>query len=136
MPTEPHDRPPEEPPDVPPGEPRAARSAEEFELRPGAHGDLPTLLEVFLAATAGPAHPAEQRSPEEVRRWFLSLLDRAGRDLWVAARDEVPLGFVLLDHDWVNLVFVHPDRPARGVGAALLEVAKSLRPHGFGLRVY
>src|SRR6185436_2717501 len=33
-------------------------------------------------------------------------------------------------------LFVHPGRPARGVGAALMDLAKALRPHGFGLRVY
>jgi chorismate mutase len=48
----------------------------------------------------------------------------------------VPLGFVLLEGEWINLLFVHPDRPGRGVGAALLELVKGLRPHGFGLRVY
>ena len=46
------------------------------------------------------------------------------------------LGFVVLEGEWVNLLFVHPGRPARGVGAALLDLVKSLRPHGFGLRVY
>ena len=41
-----------------------------------------------------------------------------------------------LDGPWVDLLFVHPGRPARGVGAALLDLVKSLRPHGFGLRVH
>jgi chorismate mutase/GNAT superfamily N-acetyltransferase len=110
--------------------------AEEFELRPGHRSDLYALPEVFLAATAAPGHPPETRSPEEVRSWALHLLDRADRELWVAVRDGVQLGFVLLEGPWVNLLFVHPRRPARGVGAALLDVVKSLRPHGFGLRVY
>jgi chorismate mutase/GNAT superfamily N-acetyltransferase len=92
--------------------------------------------EVFVAASAGPGLPPETRTPEEIRTWCLHLLDHPARELWVAVRDEVPLGFVLLEGDWVNLLFVHPDRPARGVGAALLDVVKGLRPHGFGLRVY
>lgn len=111
-------------------------SAEEFELRPGHRSDLYALLEVFLAATAGQGHPPEARSPEEVRTWCLHLLDRAQRELWVALRDGVQLGFVLLEGPWVNLIFVHPGRPARGVGAALFDLVKGLRPHGFGLRVY
>ncbi len=37
---------------------------------------------------------------------------------------------------WINLLFVHPDRPARGIGAALIDLAKALRPQGFGLRVH
>lgn len=110
--------------------------AGEFQLRPGTPGDLLPLHEVFLAATAGPGHPPEGRSPDEVRAWCLGLVDRPDRTLWVAVRGEHQLGFVLLERDWVNLLFVHPDRPGRGVGAALLEVAMSLRPGGFGLRVY
>ena len=46
------------------------------------------------------------------------------------------LGFVVLEGEWVNLLFVHPGRPARGVGAAMLDLIKSLRPNGFGLRAY
>ena len=122
------------PTEVPP--PTSEPSTEEFELRPGFRDDLPALQEVFEAATAGPGHPDEGRTPEEVRQWCLSLLDRPGRELWVATREELALGFVLLEGDWVNLIFVHPDRPARGVGAALLDLVKSLRPRGFGLRVY
>lgn len=111
-------------------------SMEEFELRPGFTEDLSGLVAVFLAATAGPEHPPETRSSEEVRGWCLSLLDRAGSELWVATRKQLPLGFVLLDDNWVNLLLVHPDRPARGVGAGLLDLVKAMRPDGFGLRVY
>ncbi len=110
--------------------------SEEFELRPGFREDLPDLQEVFEAASTGPGLPPSTRTPDEVRAWCRSLLDQPGRELWVAARDRVLLGFVVVEGDWVNLIFVHPGRPARGVGAALLDLVKSLRPHGFGLRVY
>ncbi len=109
---------------------------DDFWLRPGFRDDLYDLQEVFLAATAGPEHPAETRSPAEVRSWCLAMLDPPGRELWLALRDEVQLGFVLLEGAWINLIFVHPGRPAQGVGAALMDLVKSLRPEGFGLRVY
>ncbi len=115
---------------------QVGRGPEEFELRPGAHDDLEGLCEVFLAASVGRGHPGGTRSPEEVRDWCLSLIDREGRQLWVAVRDGLSLGFVCVDGSWVEELFVHPDRPARGVGAALLDLVKSLRPHGFGLRVH
>ncbi len=111
-------------------------SPEEFELRPGFRRDLHSLQEVFVAATTGPEHPPDRRTPEEVRTWCMHLLDRPGRELWLAARADVLLGFVLLEGDWVNLLFVHPGRRARGVGSALLDLVKSQRPGGFGLRVY
>ena len=113
-----------------------ADESHEFELRPGFRDDLYPLQEVFVAATAGDGHPPDPRSPGEVRAWCLTLLDRPGRELWVAARGDTQLGFVLLEGAWVNLLFVHPGRPSRGVGAALLDLVKSLRPDGFGLRVY
>jgi chorismate mutase/GNAT superfamily N-acetyltransferase len=111
-------------------------SVEEFELRPGFREDLPDLQEVFEAASTGPGLPPASRTSDEVRAWCRSLLDQPGRELWLATRDEVVLGFVVLEGEWVNLLFVHPGRPARGVGAALLDLVRSLRPHGFGLRVY
>jgi len=116
--------------------PTEPSSVEEFELRPGFREDLPDLQDVFEAASVGPGLPPSSRTPEEVRAWCRSLLDQPGRELWVATRDTVLLGFVVLEGEWVNLLFVHPGRPARGVGAALLELIKSLRPHGFGLRAY
>jgi chorismate mutase/GNAT superfamily N-acetyltransferase len=108
----------------------------EFELRPGFEEDLPDLQEVFESAMSGPGHPVDRRTPDEVRAWCLSLLDRPDGQLWVAVRGSLPLGFALLEGDWVNVLLVHPARSARGVGAALLDLVKSLLPHGFGLRVY
>jgi chorismate mutase len=109
---------------------------DEFELRPGSRHDLYALPEVLVAATSGPGHPPDTRSPQEIRAACLHLLDQPGRELWVAVRDEVQLGFVLLEGEWINLIFVHPGRAARGVGAALLDLVKGLRPRGFGLRVH
>jgi chorismate mutase/GNAT superfamily N-acetyltransferase len=97
--------------------------------------DLPSVHDVFVASSAGPGHPPERRTPREVRAWIDSLLERPG-ELWLACRDDEVLGFVLLRGSWLNLIFVHPDRPARGVGAALMELVKALRPQGFGLRVF
>jgi chorismate mutase len=113
----------------------AGAAPEGFVLRPGLRGDQHALHEVFIAATAAPGHPAAPSSPEEVRRWCQHQLDQPGCELWVAVRDELALGFVVLEGEWLNLLFVHPDRPARGVGAALLDLVKTLRPRGFGLRV-
>ena len=87
-------------------------------------------------ASARPGLPVDPRTPEEIRAWGHSLLERAGRELWVAVRGDQPLGFVLVEGEWLNLLFVHPDRPARGVGAALLGLVKGIRPRGFGLRVH
>lgn len=109
---------------------------DELDLRPGFVEDLPAVHQVFVAASHGGGQPVEWRTPEEVREWCLGLLDPPGRDLWLAAREDEVLGFVLLEGAWLNLIFVRPDRPARGVGDALMAVVKSMRPTGFGLRVH
>jgi chorismate mutase/ribosomal protein S18 acetylase RimI-like enzyme len=104
-------------------------------LRPATRDDLASVHEVFVAASAGPGQPAETRSPQEVLVWVEDLPTR-GQEIWLATRDDTVLGFVSLRGSWVPLLFVHPERPARGVGAALLDLVKGLRPHGFGLRVH
>ena len=117
-------------PDVEPGE------AEELSLRPAVREDLPALVEVFEAASTLAGLPVDPRTPDEVRAWGHGPFERAGRELWVAVRADQHLGFVLVEGEWLNLLFVHPGRPARGVGAALLGLVKGIRPRGFGLRVH
>ncbi len=115
----------------------------DFVLRVAEPEDLEAVHEVFLAASSGPGQPVEGRTPEQVREWVDSLLDDAG-ELWLAVSDTDPetnqasevLGFVLLRGSWVNLIFVHPGRAARGVGSAMMDLVKGLRPRGFGLRVH
>ncbi|WP_051277409.1 GNAT family N-acetyltransferase [Marmoricola sp. URHB0036] len=104
-------------------------------LRPATEDDLTEVLAVFAAASQGPGQPLESRSPEQVRAWVQDLPAR-GQEIWVATRDDTVLGFLSLRGSWVPLLFVHPERPGRGVGAALIDLAKGLRPHGFGLRVH
>ncbi len=109
-------------------------SAEEFRLRPGSADDLPAAYDVYAAAVAGSGIP-EPRPEPEVRAWVDGLVD-AGQSLWVAERGEELLGFATVRDDWMPLLFVHPGRSARGVGAALIELVQALLPHGFGLRVH
>jgi GNAT superfamily N-acetyltransferase len=45
-------------------------------------------------------------------------------------------GFAILDDDWLLHIYVHPDEIGTGVGHALFEHAKTLRPDGFQLWVF
>lgn len=119
-----------------PTDDRAAPSADEFELRPAFGEDLDGIEQVYAAATNGPGQPREPRTPEQVRAWLHTLIDSGGREIWVAVRADEHLGLVMVEGEWLNLLFVHPDRAARGVGAALIDLVKALRPGGFGLRVH
>src|SRR5918994_2584628 len=110
-----------------------AAQPNELRLRPALGSDLDAVHDVFVAAVATPGHPPETRAPDEVRDWIDSLLDTPG-ELWLASRNDELLGFFLLRGSWLSLLFVHPDRPARGVSVALLDLVKALRRQGFGLR--
>lgn len=104
-------------------------------LRPATQEDLAEVYEVYAVASRGPGQPEDPRGPDEVRAWIENLSAR-GQEVWVATRDDVVLGFLSLRGSWIPLLFVHPERPGRGVGAALIDLARGLRPHGFGLRVH
>jgi ribosomal protein S18 acetylase RimI-like enzyme len=41
-----------------------------------------------------------------------------------------------LDDTWLDDLYVAPRRAGRGIGSALLDLAKALRPGGFGLWVF
>ena len=45
-------------------------------------------------------------------------------------------GFAILDGDWLHHLYVHPDEIGTGVGHALFEYAKALRPDGFQFWVF
>lgn len=107
---------------------------EDLTLRPAVAEDLDGVQQVYVAAAAGAGQPVDDRPEQEVRAWVSRLLERP--ELWVATGPGGVLGFLHLDGDWLDQLFVHPDHQGRGVGRALLELAVALRPRGFGLRVH
>jgi len=114
--------------------------AEELQLRRAVSDDLDDIAELFLAtrADAVPAMPPLVRSADEVRAYVghWSLEDPDSREVWIAEDDLGPAGFAVLKADWLDALYVGPDRQGSGVGSALLDLVKSLRPAGFGLWVF
>lgn len=106
-------------------------------LRAAGPEDAAALTELFVAAreAAYPAMPRSVHTPEEVRAWFGQILD-GGRETWLAERDGGVAGFLVLDRAWLDSIYVRPDLTGAGVGAVLLDLAKSLRPDGWGLWVF
>ena len=93
----------------------------DLSIRAGTSDDAPVLADLFIAArqAAYPEMPHSIHPPHEVHAWFRELFglergagNREDRETWVAEQDGDVVGYLLLD------------------------LAKSLRPGGFGLWVF
>ncbi|MEO5711379.1 MAG: GNAT family N-acetyltransferase [Nocardioidaceae bacterium] len=110
----------------------------ELTLRPAALEDAEPLATLYLTAreAAHPAIPRTVHTGPEVRLWFRSRFDAPEAEVWLAERDAAPVGLLLLEDDWVHSLYVDPQMLRAGIGSALLDLAKSLRPEGLGLWVF
>ena len=105
------------------------------EIRLAADSDLPTIAEVYLAARDGAAMPPGIHPPDDVRAWVASW-DLASRDVWVAESGGSIVGFANLTPTWLDGLYVAPGAQRGGIGSTLVDLAKSVRPDGFGLWVF
>jgi chorismate mutase/GNAT superfamily N-acetyltransferase len=117
--------------------PGSADEETDLVLRPADPGDAETLADLFIAAreAAYPAMPRSIHPPEEIHAWFRRLLE-GGRETWVAERESDVVGYIVLDPEWLDSIYVRSDLTGEGIGTVLLDLAKSLRPEGFGLWVF
>jgi chorismate mutase/GNAT superfamily N-acetyltransferase len=115
----------------------SAETGADLVLRPGLHEDLPAVADIFLASrlAAVPAMPPMVGPVERARAWVLDW-DLARQELWVAEGAEGLMGFANVEAQWLNGLYVAPDAARAGVGSALLDVVKGIRPDGFALWVF
>jgi GNAT superfamily N-acetyltransferase len=106
-------------------------------LRPAQSGDLAQVADVFISArrAAAPQMPPFVRPDDQVRAW-VQAWDLTQYDVWVAERDSAVVGLARMKDDWLDDLYVDPRHQHVGIGTALLEVAKALRPGGFCLWVF
>jgi GNAT superfamily N-acetyltransferase len=134
------------------GEPDASAAAD-MHLRPALDADAQAIATVLLrarsaAVAAGNMPAAVHPASDMVRHVREDLL--ASREVWVA---EAPPGGVAdspapvaeaaevvavmsLDDQWLDDLYVAPGHAGQGIGSALLDLAKALRPRGFDLWVF
>ncbi len=79
--------------------------------------------------------PPAVRSDDEVRAWVHGW-DLTTAEVWVAEVDGVVGAFLRATPTWLDDLYVDPTYAGQGLGSALLELLKSLRPEGFGLWVF
>src|SRR5256885_13777609 len=103
--------------------------------RGGAH-DARAAADLYLrareAALRAGSMAAGVHGDDDVRGYFASHIVRAC-DLWVAEHEGVLAGILVLRGDFVDQLYVEPRVTGRGVGSALLAVAKRERPQGLRL---
>src|SRR5829696_5034296 len=107
-------------------------------LRPAEAAESDALAALYgrTRRAAEPAMPAALHTAEEDRGWFSARLVDGDHEAWVAEDDEGLQGYALVTETWLDHLFVEPSRQSAGVGAALLDVVKGLRPAGFSLWVF
>jgi GNAT superfamily N-acetyltransferase len=104
-------------------------------IRRGDAGDARAAADLWLRAreAAVPTIPPPVHDADDVRGYFAARVV-AEYELWVA--EETPraiAGILVLDGDWVDQLYVDPERTGHGIGSALLDVAKRERPQGLKL---
>jgi GNAT superfamily N-acetyltransferase len=104
-------------------------------IRGAAPADAEAVADVFLAAKAEVTYLPELHTEMETRRWIGDVVLR-GLEVWVAEENGRVVGFSALGDDLLEHLYVHPQAQNRGVGTALLTVAKERRPRGFRLWVF
>ncbi len=107
-------------------------------VRPATPEDADALATLVLSSreAAFPDMPRGVHPPEDVGRWVRSRIDASAAELWLAEQDDAVVGMLLLEGDWLHSLYVAPARTGQGIGTALLELAKSLRPRRVGLWVF
>ena len=104
-------------------------------VRPCADEELETLIRLWhetSEATYGFLPTEKGRSFEDRRAYFLANI-APRHELWVAEEDGELLGFLAIDGDSIDRLYVHPRQQRRGVGRALLDKARELSPRGLRL---
>lgn len=97
-------------------------------VRPASAADALEIAEVFLASRrdALPYLPA-LHSDEETRRWIADVVLKHS-EVWVAAFDDVIVGFLSVSGDHLDHLYVRPGYYRQGIGDRLLTKAKEINP--------
>jgi GNAT superfamily N-acetyltransferase len=105
-------------------------------IRRGQPADARAMADLYLraraAALSAGSIPEGVHDAEDVRGYFAAHVVE-DCELWLAEEDGALAGILVLDGDMVDQLYVEPALTGRGIGSALLAVAKRERPDGLRL---
>lgn len=96
-------------------------------IRQATHADHPQLLNLWLRSVRATHHflqaPDIEALLPQLRDVYLPAVE-----LWVAVNaEDCPLGFIGLNENHVEMLFIEPDLRGKGIGRALLDDARNSR---------
>ena len=106
-----------------------------MELRRASAWDAALAADVYLSSRrgAGDLIPPSVHDDEDVRRWMRDVF-LPNAEVWFAVEDGRVIGLLgLQGDDWLEQLYVVPEAQGLGVGSALVDLAKQLRPRGLQL---
>lgn len=96
-------------------------------IRQATNADHPLLLNIWLRSVRATHHFLQESDIEallpQLRDSYLPAVE-----LWIAVdAEDSPLGFIGLNENHVEMLFIEPDLRGKGIGRALLDHARSSR---------
>ena len=91
--------------------------------------DALAIADIHLAARA--QYVVRLHTDDETRSWFASIVGNRPSAWWLARQGGRVVGYMLVDGEHLDHLYVHPEAQGRGVGLALLHKARSLSPRAF-----
>lgn len=100
-----------------------------FEIVEATRHDAPAIAEIHLTARrVAMPYLARPYTDDEMRAWFEGRVGDRPAAWWIARRGRRVIGYMLIDGEDLDHLYVHPDSQGQGVGTALLRKAFSLSP--------
>ncbi len=103
------------------------------ETRRAQSGDADALADLFLAARADMSYLPKLRTDAETHAWLRRVVQEL--EVWLVEEERQVIAFLALGDDLVEHIR-GPHTQRKGVGKALLELAKERRPRGLRLWVF